>query len=124
MDLDQVELILLPAPDEPERVCYGITAKLVEIQENLRQRGVRVLSIIADPTGDSHMGQFVITLGPSAITAIAAVARAWVQTRLGRKMRFRFDESEAEVRTVQEIDVLLKRLTAFRHGKRMVPEAR
>ena len=29
MDLDQVELTLLRAPDDPEGVCYEIEAKLV-----------------------------------------------------------------------------------------------
>jgi hypothetical protein len=124
MDLDHVELTLLPAPDDPERVCYGIQAKLVEIQENLRQRGVEVISIIADPTGDTNLGQFVITLGPHAIATIAALAGAWVQTRLGRRMRFKFDAVEAEVRTVHEINSLLQRLTAFRDGTRVTAEAR
>jgi hypothetical protein len=124
MDLDLVELTLLPAPGDPRRVCYEIQAKLVEIQENLRKRGVGVTTVIAHPTGDTNMGQFVITLGPPAITAIAAVARAWVQTRFGRRMRFKFDDVEAEVRTVQEIDGLLKRLTAFRDSKRIAREVR
>jgi hypothetical protein len=124
MDFDQVELTLLPAPDDPERVCYEIASKLLKIQDNLRKRGVNVTSIIARPTGDTNMGQFVITLGPPAITAIAAVAGAWVQTRFGRRMRFKFDDVEAEVRTVQEIDGLLKRLTAFRDSKRIAGEGR
>ena len=37
MDLDQVELTLLPAPDDPERVCYEIQAKLLGIHEKAAQ---------------------------------------------------------------------------------------
>ena len=118
MDLDQVELTLLPAPDDPERVCYEIQAKLLGIHENLRKRGVGVTSVIAHPAGDTHIGQFIITLGPPAIAAIAAVAGAWVKTRFGRRIQFKFDDDvEAEARTAQEIDELLKQLTALRDSK-------
>ena len=67
MDFDQVELTLLPAPGDPERVCYEIQAKLVGIRENLGRHGVRVTTVGAHPTGDSHIGQFIFTLGPGAI---------------------------------------------------------
>jgi hypothetical protein len=111
MDLDQVELTLLRSPSDPERVCYETTAKLVGIHETLRKRGVSVTSIIAHPACDTHVSQFVFTLGPYAIAAIGAVAGAWVQTRFGRRIRLKFDEVEAEARTAQEIDELLKHLT-------------
>ena len=126
MDLDQVELTLLRAPDDPEGVCYEIEAKLVvRVQENLRKRGVGVTSVIAHPAGDTHIGQFIITLGPPAIAAIAAVAGAWVQTRFGRRIQFKFDDDvEAEARTAQEIDELLKQLTAFRDSKQIAGEDR
>jgi hypothetical protein len=124
MDLDQVELTLLRAPDDPERVCYEIAAKLVGIQEKLRKREVRVTSIIAHPAADTHMGQFIVTLGPPAIAVVAAVAGAWVATRSGRRIRFKFDAVEAEARTAQEIDEVLKRLASFRDRKRVAGETR
>ena len=76
MDLDQVELTLLPAPDDPERICYEIQAKLLRVTENLRERGISVSSIGPRPAGDTHMGRLVITLGPGANAAISAVAGA------------------------------------------------
>jgi hypothetical protein len=115
MDLDQVELTLLPAPDDPERVCYEIQAKLLGIRENLRKHRLGAISVGTHPAGDTHMGQFIITLGPAAIEAIAAVAGAWVQTRLGRRIRLKFDDVEVEVRTTHEIDALLKRVCAPAH---------
>jgi hypothetical protein len=112
MDIDQVELTLLPGPDDPKRVCYEIQAKLLGIRENLRKHGVGAIHVGAHPAGDTHMGQFIITLGPAATEAIAAVAGAWVQTRLGRRIRLKFDEVEVEVRTTHEMDALLKRVCA------------
>jgi hypothetical protein len=76
MDLDQVELTLLPAPDDPDRVCYEFQAKLLRVTENLRERGISVSSIGPRPAGDTHMGRLVITLGPGANAAISAVAGA------------------------------------------------
>jgi hypothetical protein len=124
MDLDQVELTLLPAPDDPERVCYEIQAKLLGIHEKLRKRGVGVTSVGAHPAGDTHIGQFIITLGPAAIAAIAAVAGAWVQTRFGRRIRLKSNEVEAEARTTQAIDELLKRVSAFPDSKQVTGEDR
>jgi hypothetical protein len=45
------------------------------------------------------------------------VAEAWVQTRVGRRIRLKFDEVEAEAQTLQMIDELLKRVSAFRESK-------
>jgi hypothetical protein len=50
------------------------------------------------------MGQFIITLGPGAVPAIAAIAKAWMQTRFGRGVRLRLDEVEAEVGTTEALD--------------------
>jgi hypothetical protein len=122
MDLDQVELTLLPAPDDPERICYEIQAKLFGIHENLRKHGVDVTRVGAHPAGGTHVGQFRITLGPAAIEAIAAVARAWVQTRFGRRIWLKFDEVEAEARSTQAIDELLKRVSAFRDSKQVTDD--
>jgi hypothetical protein len=99
VDLDQIELTLLPASDDPERVCYETQAKLLAIRESLRQHRVDVMTVGSRP-GDTHLGQFIITLGLGAIPAIAAIAGGWVETRSGRRVRLRLDEVEAEVSTV------------------------
>jgi hypothetical protein len=124
MHLDQVELTLLPAPDDPERVCYETQAKLLGIRETLCRHGVGVTSIGPHPTGETHRGQFIITLGPAAIAAIAAVAGAWVQTQFGRRIQLKFDDVDAEAGTAQAIDELLKRVSAFRDSKQVIGEHR
>jgi hypothetical protein len=124
MDVDQVALTLLPAPDDPERVCYEIQAKLLGIREKLRKRGVGVTSVGARSAGDTHIGQFIITLGPAAIAVISAVAGAWVQTRFGRRIRLKFNEIEVEARTTQAIDELLKRVSSFTTAKQVTVDNR
>jgi hypothetical protein len=64
VNLDQVEFTLLPAPDDPQRVCYEIQAKLLGIHKCLRKYGVDITGVGIHPAGDTHIGLFIITLGP------------------------------------------------------------
>lgn len=118
MDSDQIELTLLRSPDDPAQFSDEHQAELSDIQKSLRQGGLQVTGIAAHPAGDTHLGQFLITLGPPVIAAVAAVAGAWVHARYGRKVRLKFDDVVAEGRTPAEIGELLKRVTEFRDGKR------
>ena len=116
MELDQIELTLLPAPDDPERVCYEVQARLLEIHEALRGRGVSVIPVGVSPEGDSHIGQFIFTLDAGAIPAIAAVSDAWVRTRHGRRVRLTIDDTATEIRTADAIDAWLQRLAVAGGG--------
>jgi len=115
---DRIELILLRSPDDPAQFSDEYQAELSDIQENLRKGGLQVTGIAAHPAGDTHMGQFLITLGPPVIAAVAAVAGAWVQARYGRKVRLKFGDVEAEGRTSAEVGELLKRVAEFQDSKR------
>lgn len=69
---------------------------------------------VAMDTVDAHgypLGEFIASLktfGGPAITAAAAAAGAWVQARYGRKVRLKIGELEAEGRSVEEVEKLLK----------------
>ncbi len=57
------------------------------------------------------LGEFIAvlkTLGGPAIGAVALAAGAWVQTRYGRKVRLKIGALEAEGRSVEEVEKLLK----------------
>lgn len=105
---DQIELTLLPASDDPQRICYEVQAKLLSIRESLRKHGVGVITIGAHPSGDTHMGQFILTLGPGAIPAVRAIAGAWMETRSGRGVRVALDEVEVEASAAEALDDWLK----------------
>jgi hypothetical protein len=119
-----LEMFLLRASDDPHQFSDEIQAELSGIHDSLRKRGVSVSSVAAHPAGDTDIGQFLITLGPPAIAAIAAVAGAWVQARFGRKVRLKFGDIEAEARTPGEIEELLNRVSAFRDSTRDAGEDR
>jgi hypothetical protein len=52
-------------------------------------------------------------LGPAVIAATAAICGAWVQARYGRKVRLKIGDVEAEGRSVEEIETLLKQASDF-----------
>jgi hypothetical protein len=108
VDLDRIELTLLPASDDPDRLCYETQAKLLGIQESPRKHRVGVITVGPHPSGDTHVGRFIITLGPGANPAIAAVAGAWMETGSGRGVRLRLDEVETEASTAEALGDLLK----------------
>lgn len=105
-----------------ELVADDISQKeLSELGETLRQRGVPFSQLStgfeAAGGGDYLLpGYFVAIkeLGPPVIAAIAAGAGAWVQARFGRKVRLKVGDIEAEGRSVEEIESLLKKVAEYR----------
>ena len=116
-DQNGIKLTLMRAPDDPTQFSDDHQAELYTIQEGLRKGGLQVTGFAAHAAADTHLGQFLITLGPTVIVAVAAVARAWVQARHGRKVRLKFGDVEAEARSPEEIEGLLKHLVEFRASK-------
>lgn len=118
MDGDRIELALLRAPDDPAPFSDEYQAALELVDRRLRKRGLEITAFAAHPAGDTHLGQFLITLGPPVVAAVAAIAGSWVQARYGRKVRLKFDDIEVEARTPEEIEDLLKRIVGFRDSKK------
>ncbi|SAL85764.1 hypothetical protein AWB68_07796 [Caballeronia choica] len=59
------------------------------------------------------LAEFIIKeLGPNLITALAAAAGVWISGRSGRKVRLKVGDIEAEARTIEEVEQLLKRAQA------------
>jgi hypothetical protein len=114
---DRVELSLLRAPNDPAPLSEEYQAGLEVVEHDLRKGGLKVTGLAWHPAGDTHLGQFLITLGPPVVAAVAAIAGGWVQARYGRRVRLKFDDIEAEARTPEEIETLLKRVAHYRETK-------
>jgi hypothetical protein len=125
MDGDRVELNLLRATDDPTQFSDEYQAELEDFDRGLRRYPLGVTSFAAHQGGDGTLlGQFIVSLGPAFVTGVAAVAGAWVQARFGRKVRLKFGDIEAEARTPEELEELLKRAAEFRNNKRDTGEDR
>ncbi|NOG74052.1 MULTISPECIES: hypothetical protein [Roseicella] len=55
----------------------------------------------------THLGEWTIKAGPFVAPAVAAVAGAWLQARVGRKVRLKYGTVEVEARTPAEAQKLL-----------------
>ncbi|MBZ5509259.1 MAG: hypothetical protein LAO78_27690 [Acidobacteriia bacterium] len=124
MEESQVDLILIPAPDEP------IPDNLDELQKEFKTYDLRQFSfkriVIGHKVGaaigsilfpglgaaiGSHLLQLAATVGPVLGTALGA----WLQSRVGRKVRIKVspDGFEAEAQTPEKLEQLLKRIEEF-----------
>jgi len=125
--MEQVRITLRRAPDDPPEPDPKFQEELREFCKSLHAAGVtfaqRGMAFDAADAVGFTVGQFLITLGPAVIAAVAAVCGGWVQARYGRKVRLKIADVEAEGRTVEEIGSLLKRAADFREAG-VAPETR
>ena len=111
---------LMRAEDEPKEGELAFQQQLSHFSQTLRTTGASYSqTAFAMDAVDSQgfpLPEFVIaikTLAPPVITAVAGYATAWVQGRMGRKMRIRIGDVEAEGRTLAEIEALLRMATEY-----------
>jgi hypothetical protein len=108
----RVFLEVWPAPDDSTLTTSEFGREIRALPSRLRSRGVdaEFPSMGHGPGGGIDL---LITLGPPAIAATAAILGGFVQARYGRKVRLKFGDAEAEGRTVEEIQNLLQQVKEF-----------
>jgi len=120
--MEKVRLTLQRASDDPKANDPGFQEELAAVSAALRQSGVAYSQrgVAFDAVGalGYSLPEYLITLGPPVIAAAAAICGAWVQARFGRKVKIKIGDVEAEGRSVEEIEDLLKRAVAFRDDAR------
>lgn len=115
--MEKIEIRLQRAPDDAGVADPKFQAELRHFSGALRvagidysQRGIAFDS--ADALG-YPLPEFLVAFSP-AMAALAAICGAWLQARYGRKIRIKIGDVEAEARTFEEIEQLLKRAQEFR----------
>jgi hypothetical protein len=124
MGADEAALKLLPAPEDSAPNSAEYQRALWDADRELRARGAKSQSIVFmqddAEAGMTHLGEVVVKLAPAAMTAIGAVAGAWLQARYGRKVRIKYRDAhgdvEAEASTPKEVERLLKTIPQDRAG--------
>jgi hypothetical protein len=120
--MEQIEIVLRRAPDDPPENAPEFQEELREFSKSLHAAGVtysqRAMAFDAIDAVGYPLPEFLVTLGPPIIAAAAALCGGWVQARYGRKVRLKIGDVEAEGRTVEEIESLLKRAAEFRDSDR------
>jgi hypothetical protein len=114
---DNLHLFLLPAPDDPARDTPEYQAELHAFANALRAKRLEVfpMTLIRKSVGgaSNYVGEFLVAFAAVG-TPLATILGAWLQARYGRKVRLKIGDVEAEARTVEEVDGLLRRAQAFR----------
>jgi hypothetical protein len=116
---DEIEVVLSRAPDDPPRNDPAFRKELSTFSKVLHDNGVsfstRGMAFdSADGGGFVTLGEYVIPLATGVLGFLGTACIAWLRGRYGRKVRIKIGEVEAEARSVEEIDALLKRVVDFR----------
>lgn len=120
----QVVLCLDRAPDDPSLRDEAFQNDLQTFGLALSQSGVKNSQLILtmDSVGGSlPLAEFVIDLIKMGTAPLAVLCGVWIQAKLGRKVRLKIGDIEAEGRSTEEIRELLERAKAFQEnviGKR------
>lgn len=119
MDHESIKIELKRASDDASVNEPGFQNELREFSKSLRSVGVTfsqlAMAFDSVDTLGFPLAEFIIkTLSPAVIPGAAAVCGAWVQARYGRKVRLKIGDVEAEGRTTEEIENLLRQAKNFR----------
>lgn len=111
-----VEVELEGGADDPSADDRAFQEELATFTRSLAgviysQRGMAFDAVDGQGYG---LAEFVIKdLGPSAIGVVTAAVTGWLAGRAGRKARLKFGDVEAEARTPEEVEQLLKSAADF-----------
>src|SRR5579872_5685916 len=125
LEAGEFTLELIRADDDPEvpdpdfqRGLSQFRASLRDAEIHYRQTAIAFDSV--DASGHP-LPEFIFairTLAAPTIAALGAVLGAWLQGRYGRKARLKIGDTEAEARTPEEVERLLRTAARFRDKRR------
>jgi hypothetical protein len=115
LEAGEFAIELEPAPGEPDGADVTFQESLHQFMAALREGGVRYKQLaIAFDSVDAHgypLPEFLLAIKslatPAVLSALAGATGMWVQAKLGRKVRLKVGEVEAEGRSVDEVEELL-----------------
>ena len=116
MDATELDLTLIPGPNDPPFRSPDYQAELRQFEQCLRSNGLEVSPTIElreawtpVPVPAPYLGDFTIKLAAIVGPVLGTGIGAWLQARIGRKVRLRVgpDGFEAEARTTEEVEKLL-----------------
>jgi len=121
MDQEHIRVKLQRAPDDLPENDQKFQEELGEFSRSLHSAGAHFSqSGMAFDSIDAHgyaLAEYTIRqLAPVVIPAVTGAIGIWLQARYGRKVRIKIGPVEAEARTIDEIDKLLKRAADFQNG--------
>ncbi len=121
IDPGKLALSLTPADTDPPLRSQEYQAGLNEVASALRAQGIEVsYRMHMEESVEGHTilrGDFTIGVAKAVGPVLGSIVGAWLMARFGRKARLKVGDIEAEARTVEEVEKLLKRAEQFRSTK-------
>lgn len=119
-ETERLVLSLIPSDADPPVRSRQYQRELEQFHDALSGHGVKVSSLVhleesvnpETPYLGTFTVEFVKTLVPLA-GVIGAAVGAWLHARMGRKVRLKIGEIEAEAQTIEEVQELLNRARKF-----------
>jgi hypothetical protein len=111
----RLELRLMPAPEEDER-AEAAQAEFRQVEAALEQGGNKVMPQVmirkSIGAGSWLSGDFIVQL--LGAFGIGSALTAWISAKLGRKVRIKIGDLEAEASTIKELETLLEKANEIR----------
>lgn len=115
------EIVLVAAPSDPRQNHPAYLEDVATFSKTLNATGVnynqRGMAFDSAEGLGYPLGQYIVEFGPIAVAAISGPITAWLSAKLGRKVRIKFGDTEAEARNVDELMKLLKLVDEQRQKK-------
>lgn len=108
------------APGEPTVRELESQGRLLRLYEGLQAAGItrQHQMFFRDAAGGPSdlVGQFVVPIAQIVIPVLGGVLVVWLKGRVGRKVRLKIGDVEAEATTPEEVEKLLLRAKEFQQG--------
>lgn len=114
MQINKIELILVPAQDDAPLFSAEYQAELQQFASKAHPSSQRVFAMDSATGGGGPIGEFIFNNASTLIKAVSTVGVAWLTTRFGRKLRLRFDDIEIEANSLNEVKDMLAQVNKFR----------
>lgn len=108
----KVRFYLEHAPDEPPTFSEGGQSALWPVATALREHHIDAdMPVMALDSVDAHGGYTgeIVVLLQAVGPVLTGILGAWLQSKVGRKVRLKVGDVEVEAKTVKEVDQLLER---------------
>jgi hypothetical protein len=113
----KVRFYLLDAPGEPPKFSAegqsGIRSVVAAIRDNRIEADASFMTMDAVDAVGGYTGEIALLL-QAVSPVLTGILGAWLQSRVGRKLRLKFDGIEIEANNAQEVTDMLQQVREFR----------
>lgn len=117
----KVRFYLVNAPDEPPTFSVDGQSALREVVSALRDNRIDadtpVMALDSAEAVGGYTGEIAVLI-QAVSPVLTGILGAWVQSKVGRKVRLKVGDIEVEARTVEEAEQLLQRAQAFKADRK------